>query len=178
MIKTTSWLMLAAAIALCGCAAAAEWPKQEYVQINDVPESELCRETSRAVAELRKEIGWPMTKLYGQGATQPDRTVGKLTFAGLRTSSTTHYQVDIDNTPPVEMIEFVTGGHLATGGGTTLTIRSNDPGGPALVFGPLEVSFTGKAFDAGYYSYPFAFTGKNYLFVEGNGEEYQTSLNE
>jgi hypothetical protein len=204
MKRTMSRVMLATAIALSACAGAVEWPKEEYVQINDVPDSELCRETSRAAAELRTEIGWPMTKLYGHGAAQPDRSVGKLTFPGLRvqsiefvngagnkrTLSMTFYRVDIDNTPPLEMIDFVTGGHLATGGGTTLTVRRNDLSlapqpipdrelrDEGLLFGPLEVSFTGKDFDAGYYSYPFAFAGKNYLFIEGNGEAYQTTQDE
>jgi hypothetical protein len=130
--------------------------------------------------------------------------VGKLVFAGLRdrsmefvngaghkrTLSMTFYLLDIDNTPPAEMIDFVTGGHLAAGGGTTLTIRKNnlslasqpipdsELGGPALVLGPLEASFNGKDFDPGYYIYPFAFADRNYLFIEGNGEQYQTPANE
>lgn len=202
MIRAIS--LLVACVACAGAASAAEWPKQDSVQIKDTPDSELCRETSRAVVELRREIGWPMTKLYSEGVGQADRAVGRLTFPGLhvqslefvngtgtkRTLPLTFYLVDIDNTPPVEMIDFVTGGHLATGGGTTLSIVKNnlstlpqpipdrELGNAVLEIGPLEVSFSGKNFDPGYYLYPFGFAGKNYLFVEGNGEQYQPPQDE
>jgi hypothetical protein len=198
MNRTVCQIMLAASVAWAGIASAAEWPKQDYVPIKDTPDSALCRETTRAVAELRDEIGWPMTRLYGQGEGQPDRTVAQLTFQGLRVQSIefvnsagkkrilplTFYRVDIDNSPPLDMIDFVTGGHLAAGDGTTLTVLGNDLSiarqpipdrelrNAALVIGPLEVSFRGKDFDAGYYIYPFAFAGRNYLFIEGNGERH------
>jgi hypothetical protein len=173
--------------------------KRQYVQINDVADSALCRETAQAVAQLRADIGWPMTKLYGRGEGHSDRTVGQLTFHGLRVQSIVFansagekrtlplafYLVDIDNTPPVEMIDFVTGGHMATGEGTTLSVLKNNLSAApepvpdqalrnaALKIGPLDVRFTGKDFDVGYFSYPFGFAGRNYLFIEGNGGEYQ-----
>lgn len=199
MKRTVCRVLLAAAIASSVPAGAADWPKQEYVRIEDVPDSELCRETAQAVAVLREEIGWPLFRLYGEGEGAPDRIVGQLTFHGLRTRSIvfansagerrtlpmTYYLVDLDNRPPVEMIRIVTGGHLATGDGTTLSVMKNnfssapepvadsELGNAALEIGPLDVALTGQPFDPGYYLYPFAFARRNYLFVEGNGEAYR-----
>jgi hypothetical protein len=199
-MKTTVCLAtLAASVAFSAGADAATRSKHQYVQIqDDAHDSALCRETARAVAPLRQEIGWPMVELYGYGAGHPDRTIGEITFHGVRVRSIVFansagekrtlplafYLVDIDNTQPVEMIDFITGGHMATGDGTTLFIlRTNLSAAPApvpdteirnaeLEIGPLDVSFTGKDFDVGYYSYPFAFAGRNYLFIEGNGANY------
>lgn len=189
--------VLAAAVIFSAGAARSE---RQRVQIkDDAPDSALCRETARSVAQLRDEIGWPMTKLYGRGEGHADRTVGQLTFQGLRVQSIeivngagekrvvplAFYLVDIDNRPPVEMVDFITGGHMATGEGTTLSILKHDLStatqpvpdrelwNRALKIGPLDVRFTGKEFDVGYFIYPFAFAGRNYLFIEGNGGDYQ-----
>jgi hypothetical protein len=197
----TRLLLIAGACAslLLGAGAADARSTRERVQIQDEPGLPLCRATAAAVAKLREEIGWPMTGLYGHGQGAKDRTVLQLTFYGLRTRSIefvngagekrtvpmAFYLVDLDNTPPVEMLDFVAGGHLATGDGTTLSVMKKDlskvpqpvPDDElnevALKIGPLDVAFRGKDFDLGYHSYPFAFAGRNYLFIEGNGEGYQ-----
>lgn len=202
MITTIRSLFIAVACTslLLGAVAEAARPKRERVEIkDDAPDSPLCRETVSEVAKLRADIGWPMTELYGHGNGHSDVTVGQLTFHGLRLQSMVFansagakrtlplnfYLVDIDNKPPVEMLDFVTGGHMATGEGTTLSVFKNNLSvatapipdtelrNETMKIGPLNVRFTGKEFDVGYFVYPFAFAGRNYLFIEGNGDDYQ-----
>src|SRR3990170_6327336 len=78
-MKTTVCLVtLAASVAFSAGADAATRSKHQYVQIqDDATDSALCRETARAVALLRQEIGWPMVELYGHGEGHPDRTIGE-----------------------------------------------------------------------------------------------------
>jgi hypothetical protein len=96
--------------------------------------------------------------------------------------------VDIDNVPPAEMITSLRGGHGNAGFGNTLQILNRDLSAArqpirteelvngVLQIGPWEVSFEGRDFDAGYYSYVFSFQGKNYLFIEGNGDRHGKDL--
>jgi hypothetical protein len=184
-------------------AAAPTWPKQQSVRIKDAPDSVLCRETQRAIAELRDTPDALIARLQDPRTrtTEPVKVQG-LTFQPLRTKAFTtvdrqgvqrtddfdYYLVDIDNVPPAETITSLRGGHGNAGFGNTLQILNRDLSAArqpirteelvngVLQIGPWEVSFEGRDFDAGYYSHIFSFRGRNYLFIEGNGDRHGRDL--
>mgnify|MGYP003576126330 CR=1 FL=1 len=70
--------------------AAAAWPKQSSVKIKDVPESELCRETQRAVTELRDTPDALLTRLQDPRTRESEAVeIMRLTFYPLRTKAFT-----------------------------------------------------------------------------------------
>lgn len=184
-------------------AAVATWPKQRSVRIKDAPESALCRETQHAITELRGTPDGLIERLQDPRSRATEAVeIEELTFYPLRTKAFTtvdrqgvqrtndfdYYLVDIDNVPPVEMITSSRGGYGNAGFGNTLQvlnrdlsaarqpIRTEELVNASLQIGPWEVSFEGRDFDAGYYIYIFSFRGKNYLFIEGNGDRHGKDL--
>lgn len=152
--------------------------KRTFVSIHDAPETELCKSTAQAMAELRKDTA----KLYGNlmyhTFRDPKRRVaGELQVAGLtfherhtrtfetvdgkgvsRTYPLDYYRLDIDNIAPVEMVMFSTGGHGAAGEGDTLLILENDVSSAPL---PVANEEFGKVvLEIG--SYTTTFSGKDF----------------
>lgn len=177
--------------------------KRRFVPIEDAPETELCKSTAQAMKELRKQAAG----LYGKFRAPSTRVAGDLQVGGLtfhalhtrtfetvddqgvsRTYPLGYYLLDIDNTAPVEMITFSTGGHGAAGEGDTLFILEKDVSSAPLPVANeelgkivLEISsytttFQGKDFDGAWFIYPFSFQGRNYLLIEGNRESFSNDL--
>jgi hypothetical protein len=177
--------------------------KRRFVPIENAPETELCKSTAQAMKELRKGTAG----LYGKFRDPRTRVAGELQVAGLtfhalhtrtfetvdrqgvsRTYARNYYLLDIDNTAPVEMLTFSSGGHGAAGEGDTLSILEKDISSAPLPvaneeFGKvvLEITsytttFQGKDFDGAWFIYPFAFQGRNYLLIEGNRERSSNDL--
>ena len=86
------------------------------------------------------------------------------------------------------MIISFRGGYGNAGFGNTLDIlkrdlsvarqpiRTEELANVALKIGPWDVSFEGRDFDAGYYSYLFSFRGRNYFLIQGNGDQHGKHL--
>jgi hypothetical protein len=169
--------------------------KRRFVPIEDAPDTELCKSTAQAMTELRKDF----RGLYGKFRDPQTRVAGELQVAGLtfhashtrtfetvdrqavsRTYARNYYLLDIDNTPPVEMMTYSSGGHGAAGEGDTLSILEKDVSSAPLPVANEELgkvvleitsyttSFTGKDFDPAWFIYPFSFQSRNYLLIEGN----------
>lgn len=198
----TAVLFTVSAVLFAGSACFAQL-KRSYVQIQNAPDTELCISTSKAVQDVRKEAGRLKRKFRDRQTSSKSavQAMGLSFYTLLIKHFVTidssaermsfdldYYLLDIDNNGSVEMITIVSGGHMAAGEGDTLSILKDDVssaaqpvphdalGNVALEIGPLSVRFEGKDFDNGYYIYPFAFQGKNYLLIEGNRDQYRKDL--
>lgn len=194
-----AWIASMVAL-LAAPANAGRWP--DYVQIVDDPDNELCKAASAAVKSWFESNGQDrLTETFRRAPDsipKSDLQIQDLTFHVLRHEplatldaqgvrrewSESYYSVDIDNDGDLDMLEFVSGGHLRAGEGDTLSMMNQHfmkmaqpvsheavRDGRVLEVGPLDLQFQGVDFDNGYYVFPIAFKQRNYLLIEGNGDE-------